>query len=146
MEEYTLGETVAIDGKKSIEWIPVSIAPEVAFNSSRIEACCAEEFRNAADSSAGEQSGVFDEVNDTLEQWESELNSRSKENMGWSQCLQWTRLKGDGRQLYACQQSSKGDGFQYSNQYSELWEEVHSSKLHNRQSCGLVYYRLCKGV
>ena len=82
MEEYTSGETVRTDGKKSTEWIPNSIGPEVAFNSSRSDICCPVEFRNAADSCVGEQGSIVDEGNDTLGQGEGEFSSRPNENLG----------------------------------------------------------------
>ena len=79
---YISGEAVGIDGKKSIEWIPISIGPEVASSSARKEswASIIAEFRNAANSGAGEHEGSLDEANDTLERRESDFKSRRAEN------------------------------------------------------------------
>ena len=54
----------------------------MAFNSSRSDTCCPVEFRNAADSCAGEQGSIVDEGNDTLGQGEGEFSSRLNENLG----------------------------------------------------------------
>ena len=65
---YISGETVGIEGKNSMEFIPISIGPEVASSSSRkgFRASELEEFRGAANSVAGEHEGSVDEANDTF--------------------------------------------------------------------------------
>ena len=79
---YISGEAVGMDGKKSTEWSPISIGPEVALSSSRKAFGVSKlvEFRDAADSGAGEHEGMVDEANDTLGRRGSEFNLRRTEN------------------------------------------------------------------